>query len=358
MRVGIRLSQRTFRWALAVTSLVSLIVAVDAAMAEHGPIGKPAIDPTLASYNTTREVAGTLKLAGSDTMQPILSRLAKEFRRYHPNALLSIEGGGSSAAVKEFLDTTQRSKAVSQNKPDEPVLLVASSRMLSASEVKQFTSKRGYQPTALPVAVDAVGVYVHRDNPLAHLTLEQVDAMFSTTRHRGYPHELKRWGQLGVNNGWEMMSINLYGRDQKSGTRAFIKEHVLENGEFTVAVHEEPGAASVILALSHDPFGIGYSGIGLQASTVRALPLAEKEGMPYVPPSAESVMDESYPLRRFLYLYADKSPKTPLPVLAEEFLAFINSREGQEAVIKAGFYPLPAKQIQQSLAALTVPSGR
>jgi phosphate transport system substrate-binding protein len=80
--------------------------------------------------------------------------------------------------------------------------------------------------------------------------------------------------------------------------------------------------------------------------------------MPYVPPSAESVMDESYPLRRFLYLYADKSPKAPLPALAEEFLAFVNSREGQEAVIKAGFYPLPVKQVQQSLAALTVPSGR
>jgi phosphate transport system substrate-binding protein len=290
-------------------------------------------------------------------MQPILSRLMKEFRRYHPNAVLNVEGGGSSAAVKEFLERPARSKAVSQGTPDEPVLLVASSRMLSSSETKQFVSKRGYSPTALPVAVDAVGIYVHRDNPIPHLTLEQVDAMFSTTRHRGYPHELKRWGQLGVVGGWESASINLYGRDQKSGTRAFIKEHVLENGEFTSAIHEEPGPASVILALSRDPFGIGYSGIGLQASTVRAVPLAEKEGMPYVPPSAASVADESYPLRRFLYLYADKPPTSPLPVLAEEFLAFVNSREGQEAVIKAGFYPLPAKQVRHSLAAL-ISSGR
>ena len=358
MKAGIRLSQRAFQCTLAITSLVSLIVTVGAAMAEHGPIGKPAVDPNVTSYNATREVSGALKLAGSDTMQPILSRLVNEFRRYHPNAVLSVEGGGSSAAVKEFLEAAPRSKSVSKSKSDEPILLVASSRVLSASEVKQFTSKRGYHPTALPVAVDAVGIYVYRDNSLSHLTLEQVDAMFSTTRHRGYPHELKRWGQLGVNNGWESMSINLYGRDQKSGTRAFIKEHVLEHGEFTPAVHEEPGAASVILALSRDPFGIGYSGIGLQASTVRAVPLAEKEGMPYVLPSADSVMDESYPLRRFLYLYADKSPKAPLPALAEEFLAFVNSREGQQAVIKAGFYPLPAKQVEQSLAALTVPNDR
>jgi len=358
MRAGIRLSQCTFRWALALTSLVSLLVTVGMAVAEHGPIGKPAVDPTLTSYNAIRNVSGTLKLAGSDTMQPILSRLVKEFRRYHPNASLSVEGGGSSAAVKEFLDTLPRSKPVSQSKADEPVLLVASSRVLSASEVKQFAAKRGYQPTAVPVAVDAVGIYVHQDNPLPHLTLEQVDAMLSTTRHRGYPHELKRWGQLGVNEGWESRSINLYGRDQKSGTRAFIKEQVLENGDFTLAVHEEPGAASVILALSRDPFGIGYSGIGLQASTVRAVPLAEKEGMPYVLPSAESVMDQSYPLRRFLYLYVDKSPNAALPALVEEFLAFINSREGQQTVIKAGFYPLPVKQVQQSLAALTVPKGQ
>jgi len=133
---------------------------------------------------------------------------------------------------------------------------------------------------------------------------------------------------------------------------------VLENGEFTSFIHEEPGAASVILALSRDPFGIGYSGIGLQASTVRAIPLAEKEGLPYVQPTAASVIDESYPLRRLLYLYADKSPHAPLPGLAEEFLAFINSRDGQEAAIKAGFYPLPVKHVQQSRAALAVSSNR
>ena len=358
MRVGTRLSRHSVRWSSGMASLVSLMITVGAATAEHGPMGKPAVDPKVISYTAAREVSGTLKLAGSDTMQTILSRLGKEFRRYHPGAILSIEGGGSSAAVKEFVNTPPRSKPVSQSNSDEPILLVASSRVLSTSEVKQFTSKRGYPPTALPVAVDAVGFYVHRDNPVPHLTLEQVDAMFSTTRHRGYPQQLTRWGQLGVNNGWEAMSINLYGRDQKSGTRAFIKEQVLEHGEFTLAVHEEPGAASVILALSRDPFAIGYSGIGLQASTVRAVPLAEKEGMPYVLPSAETVLNESYPLRRFLYLYADKSPNAPLPPLAEEFLAFVNSREGQQAVIKAGFYPLPAKEVQQSLAALTVPNDR
>lgn len=342
-------------WAVsAVIGFATFLGSVHLSRAEHGPLDKPSVDHNVTAYKVLRMVAGPLKLAGSDTMQPLLIRLAKEFRRYHGNALITVEGGGSSAAIKEFLDSPPYSKSVSKKNADEPVLLVASSRTLSSTEVKQFASKRGYQPTGLPVAVDAVGIYVHRDNPLASLTLEQVDAMFSTTRHRGYASEIKEWGQLGLNNGWEKSPINLYGRDQKSGTRAFIKEQVLENGEFSPRVHEEPGAASVILALSRDPFGVGYSGIGLQASSVRAVPLAEKEGMPYVQPSAESVKSESYPLRRFLYIYADKLPHVPLPAVAQEFLVFVNSREGQEVAIKAGFYPLPIAQIQHSRTVLAI----
>jgi phosphate transport system substrate-binding protein len=350
--------RKTWRWAVVTTGWILVFVTAKIAVAEHGPIDRPAVDPNLPTYTATGDVSGNLKLVGSDTMQPLLSRLVREFRRYHQSAMVSVEGGGSSAAVKEFLERSPRSKPFLSSAGDEPIVLVASSRQLSDSELKQFVSKRGYHPTALPVAVDAVGIYVHRDNPLPHLTLEQVDAMFSTTRHRGYLREIKQWGQLGFNTDWKNTPITLYGRDEKSGTRAFIREHVLENGEFRPGIHEEPGAASVILALSRDPFGIGYSGIGLQASGVRAVPLADKEGMPYVQPRAEAVMDESYPLRRFLYLYADKSPNTPLPAIAEAFLVFVTSHEGQEAVIRAGFYPLPANYLQQSLAALTLPARR
>jgi phosphate transport system substrate-binding protein len=355
MRKRIRVSRHIWGW--VVMGLCALLGLGGIALAERGPIDKPAVDQSLTTYTAGQTVSGSLKLAGSDTMQPLLTRLAKEFRRYHANAIVTVEGGGSSAAIKQFLETRPRSQSVSKRETEEPTLLVASSRTLSGTEIKQFVSKHGYPPMAFPVAVDAVGIYVHRDNPLTRLTLEQVDAIFSTTRHRGYATEIKEWGQLGLNSGWEHAAINRYGRDQKSGTRAFIKEHVLENGEFTVAVHEEPGAASVILALSRDPFGVGYSGIGLQASTVRAVLLAEKDGMPFVQPSADSVLDESYPLRRFLYIYADKLPRAPLPAVAQEFIAFVNSREGQEAAIRAGFYPLPIKQIQQSRTALTLPES-
>jgi phosphate transport system substrate-binding protein len=209
---------------------------------------------------------------------------------------------------------------------------------------------------AVPVAVDAVALYVHKDNPLKGVTLDEVDAMFSTTRNRGYKTPITQWGQLGLTDGWEKAKIELYGRDRKSGTRAFFQEHSLAGGEFMPGVHDEPGAASVILDLSRNQTGIGYSGFGLQSSNVRILPLAEAPGMPFVTPSATTIANQSYPLRRVLYLYLDKNPNKPLPDVVKEFLTFIMSQEGQEAVIKAGFFPLPAGQVPKNvLAAGTAP---
>jgi phosphate transport system substrate-binding protein len=335
-----------------VLGLLSLLALSSWVSAEHaGPGGRPTPDPSLVGYAPTSPVSGSLRISGSDTMQPLLNRLAIEFRRRHPDALVTVEGGGSAGILKEFLGTEGPSKRATSNGPGSP-LLAASSRALNDQEIEQFVSRYGYKPTVIPVAVDAVGIYVHRDNPLQNLTLEQVDAIFSTTRNRGFPHEIRKWGQLGLNNGWEQAQIKLYGRNQKSGTRAFIKEHVLQNGEFNLAVIEEPGAASVILAVGRDPFGMGYSGVGLQSSSVRAVSLAEYEGKPFVSPSVTNVMDSSYPLRRFLYLYVNKPPAASLSPVAKEFLTFVNSRDGQEAVIRAGFFPLPAKQVEQSLGVL------
>jgi phosphate transport system substrate-binding protein len=230
--------------------------------------------------------------------------------------------------------------------------LLASSRELFDAEIAQFVSEHGYEPMAIPVAVDAVALYVHKDNPLPGLVLDQIDAMFSTTRHRGAKAPITKWGELGLSNGWQNAEIQLYGRDRKSGTRAFFQEHVLAGGDFAPAVHEEPGAASVILGLSRDQVGIGYSGLGLQTSTVRVVPLAENEGMPFVFPSSATVADQTYPLRRVLYLYVNKDPKGGVPEAAQEFLNFVLSQDGQEAVMKAGFFPLPVTQAATTAVAL------
>ncbi|HNA87641.1 MAG TPA: substrate-binding domain-containing protein, partial [Nitrospira sp.] len=197
-----------------------------------------------------------------------------------------------------------------------------------------------------------VALYVHRDNPIQGLTLDQVDAMFSTTHNRGLKTSLSQWGALGLQDGWEKAPVRLYGRDRRSGTRAFFQEHCLAGGEFAPSVREEPGAASVILDLTRDQLGIGYSGLGLETSNVRIVPLAENQGMPFIAPTATTVSDQTYPLRRMLYLYVDKSPKAALAPAVQEFLTFVTSREGQEAVMKAGFFPLPMNQLKKNFLAL------
>jgi len=319
-----------------------------------GPFGSVSVDANLARYNPQTQVAGTVKVRGSETMYPLLSRLTLEFQRRQPKVSVDVKGGGSTKGIEEFLQPPlyKTGKVVLREERANQFWFLASSRELFDSEIKQFVTENGYEPLAVPVAVDAVALYVHKDNPLPGLTLDQIDAMFSTTRKRGAKTALNQWGQLGLSDGWEQSQITLYGRDRRSGTRAFFQEHVLAGGDFVPTLHEEPGAASVILNLGRDQHGIGYSGLGLQTSTVRVVPLAENEGMPYVTPSSVTIADETYPLRRVLYLYVNKDPKGSIPAAAKEFLAFVMSQEGQEAAIKAGFFPLPMNQISKTAVAL------
>jgi phosphate transport system substrate-binding protein len=330
-----------------------LITAPDIRAEQGGPIVSLMVDAGFAAYSPQAQVSGVLKIQGSDTMSPLMSRLAAEFQRRQPQVTINVKGGGSTKAVSEFLEPPTHGRIVLKEERTNHFLLVATSRELLDSEIKQFVSQHGYEPLSVPVAVDAVALYVHKDNPLPGLTLDQVDAIFSTTRNRGFKIDVRHWGQLGLGNGWEKAEIQLHGRDRKSGTRAFFQAHVLAGGEFAPTLQEHPGAASVILALSHDQFGIAYNGLGLQTSAVRMVPLAENHGMPFVTPSSTTVADQTYPLRRILYVYLDKSPKSSLPPAAQEFLTFITSREGQEAVLRAGFFPLPMNQVTKSFVSLS-----
>ena len=341
--------------AIVLCSVLQLFSAVDQSSAEiSGPLAAGNADATLARYNPQTQVSGSFKIQGSETMYPLLSRLSLEFQRHQPKVGIDVKGGGSTKAIAEFLQPPlgRTGKVMLLEERASNFTMIASSRELFDAEIKEFADQNGYEPTAVPVAVDAVALYVHKDNPLSGLTLEQVDAMFSTTRNSGYKTAITQWGHLGLTNGWERAAIQLYGRDRKSGTRAFFQDHCLAGGEFMPGLHEAPGAASVILDISRDQLGIGYSGLGLQASSVRMVPLAETVGMPFVTPSSATVADQTYPLRRVLYLYVNKSPKTSLPTAVQEFLVFIMSYEGQQAVMKAGFFPLPASQASKSSVAL------
>lgn len=342
------------------TAGACLLVFTAVSYAEHekANYGGAFVDEGLASYREQNTVSGRMTIAGSDTMQPVLSKLAMEFRRRHSDIKIAVQGARDSKLTPEQvfvngISTMRRGDGdTSGHFGSYDVQILASSRPLKEEELKGFTSRYGYAPLAIPIALDGLAVYVNHDSPIERLTLAEVDAMFSAARKRGLP-EIAEWGQVGLEGTWQHAPIRLYGRDKQStGTLPFFKQVVLMDGDFKKSVLGQPGSASVVVAVGKDLYGIGYSGIGFQTSAVRAVALAEKPGMPYIAPTAESVMQGEYPLSRPLYLYVNRDPSKAWDPRILEFLRFINSREGQETVARTGVYPLSSSQVGSNLALL------
>jgi phosphate transport system substrate-binding protein len=350
---------KTIALGFVVQSALHLICFAEPSSAElSDPFAVGGTNSELAHYSSKKQVAGAFKVQSSEALYPLLTRLSADFQRFQPKVNIDLKKG-SPKAVSEFLQPplNKTGKIMMIDDRGSSFQLLATTHQLSDAEVKEFVAQHDYEPTAVPVAVDAVALYVHKENPLPGLTLDQVDAMFSSTRKRGFKTAISQWGQLGLADDWKEASIQLHGRDRRSEARATFQEHGLSGGEFKSGVQEHPGAATVVFNIDRDLTGIGYSGLGLHASNVRAVPIAEKEGMPFVSPSRETVIDQTYPLRHGLYLHFDKSPKTSLPEAVQEFLTFIMSREGEETMLKAGLFPLPSTQVERRAVAFGVSTG-
>jgi phosphate transport system substrate-binding protein len=296
------------------------------------------VDPALKGYAKTQGVSGNLNSIGSDTLNNLMTFWAEGFRKLYPNVNIQIEGKGSTTAPPALIEGTAQ--------------IGPMSRPMKKEEIEKFEQKYGYKPTEIGVALDSLAVYVHKDNPLKALSLTQVDAIFSKNRKRGAAEDIVTWGQLGLKGELAGRPISIYGRNSASGTYGFYKEHALKKGDFKDIVKEQPGSASVVLAVTEDKAGIGYSGIGYITSGVKALALSEKDGAPAFEPNYENVLSNKYPLGRMLYLYVAKEPNKPLPKMVEEFLKYVLSKEGQEVVVKDGYLPLPAKVAEKQLAVI------
>jgi phosphate transport system substrate-binding protein len=293
------------------------------------------IDPGLASYKAVSGVSGNISSVGSDSLNNLMTFWAESFAKYYPNAKVQIEGKGSSTAPPALIGGTAQ--------------LGPMSREMKGSEVDQFEKKYGYKPTALRTSVDALAVFVNKDNPIKCLSLSQVDAIFSKSRRRGAKDDITTWGQLGLTGEWASKPMSLYGRNSASGTYGFFKEHSLKNGDYKDSVKEQPGSASVVQGITVDRFAVGYSGIGYATAGVRAVPLSEKDGGACVEATADNSYNGTYPLARFLYVYVNKAPNKPLDPLVREFARLMFSREGQEAVVKDGYFPIPASVAKEEL---------
>ena len=149
-------------------------------------------------------------------------------------------------------------------------------------ELEAFENKHGYKPVPVPVAIDALAVFVHKDNPVKGMTIDQVDAVFSSTRKCGFAKSVGNWGDLGLTGSWQNRSVQLFGRNSVSGTYGYFKKKALCKGDFKNSVNEQPGSASVVQSVSTSINAIGYSGIGYTTSSVRAVSLAKKPGQPFI----------------------------------------------------------------------------
>jgi phosphate transport system substrate-binding protein len=226
------------------------------------------------------------------------------------------------------------------------------SRDWKPTEIDEFKKKFGYAPTVAPTAIDMLAVFVHKDNPIESLTLQQVDAMFSKNRNGGLQSEIRTWGDLGLEGEWKNRPISLYGRNSASGTYSYFKEYALFKGDFKSTVKEQPGSSAVVQAIANDKFAIGYSGIGYSTADVRPVPLAVRAGQAAVAAEAENAYSGEYPLARFLYLSVNYKPGTSLDPLRGEFLRYVFSADGQSAVLKDSYLPVTAPIATRALVSV------
>ena len=293
------------------------------------------VDPQLSTYERVEGVSGNLNSVGSDTLNNLMTLWAESFRANYPNVNIQIEGKGSSTAPPALIEGTAQ--------------LGPMSRPMKSTEIDSFEKKYGYKPTQIQVAIDALAVFVHKDNPIDALSLTEIDSIFSNTYKRG-GREAQTWGDVGLSGSWASRPFSLYGRNSASGTYGMFKEIALEKGDYKDTVKEQPGSSSVVQGVASDLGGIGYSGIGYKTSGVKAVALGE--GDTAFEPSLENALSGDYPLARFLYIYVNKKPNAPLDKLTLEFIKFVLSQEGQKIVVKDGYYPLPSEVANETVGTL------
>jgi phosphate transport system substrate-binding protein len=288
--------------------------------------GASALDLKLPAYVTVDGIAGRIKSVGSDTLDNEMMFWATGFMDRYSDVKIEVEGKGSATAPPALLD------GVAQLGP--------MSRPMTADEVTAFDKKYGYQPTGFRVAVDALAIYVNKDNPITCLSIPQLGRIFSSSRKVPGGNDIKTWGDVGLTGEWAARPIVLYGRNSLSGTYEFFREMALYGGDFKQQVKEQVGSEAVVQNVASDKFAIGYSGIGFKTDKVRAVPVSIFQGGQCYDTSEGATLSGQYPIARYLYVYVNKKPGQPLERSLGEFIKYILSKDGQTLTERGGFYPI------------------
>lgn len=318
---------------------------------------QPSLDAALPRFIPAQRasLSGHLKGAASDVLADLTKQWVIAFQKYYPGVVIDVPApyAGSLGAIELI-------------KGD--IDFVAVSRELKPSDVSAFRKKFGYDPLSAPIAggtwrhfgfLDSVVFFVHQDNPLQQLSFAQLDAILSSTRHRGTP-AITTWGQLGLTGEWAEQPIHVWGVKPWNGFEEFIRQRILSTpahrGEWRPDLNFVETVFPISPRVAEDRYAIGYAGLAYVGDGVKLLALAPETNAPAIAPDYEAVAKATYPLSRLVYLNLNKSPNQPLNPVLDEFTRFILSREGQQIILnQAVFLPLRASQATQSRDQLKAP---
>jgi phosphate transport system substrate-binding protein len=255
--------------------------------------------------------AGNVTVKGSDTMVILGQKWAEAYMKKTPGTTVQVTGGGSGTGIAALLNGTTD--------------ICNSSRPIKPAEAGECVKKFKSRPHEYKMCLDALSVYVNDSNPVAQLSFPQLEKIFTG--------KITNWKEVGGPDA----PISLYSRENSSGTYEFFKEHVLSKKDFAAAAKTMPGTAAVIQGVAKDKNGIGYGGIAY-GEGVKHLKVSKTEGGAAIEPNEKSVLNETYPITRYLFNYVAASKD------AGEVAAYIDwcrSDEGQAVVKDVGYFPLP-----------------
>ncbi len=330
-----------FHWVVFGLYLIAATIVMSLPPASGAQVGQP-LSPNVPAYHPQERAAGTLTISVAETIKPMVLAWLDSVAVRHPKLKILVAAEQSGNGLDALLE--HRSE------------VAAMPRRLTAAELAEFVREYGYEPTEVPIAGDALAVYVHKVNPLSGLSLEELDAMFCRERQRGVLFHIDSWGLVGVMDEWFEAPITLYGRNGASAAGAFFREEICKHGNLLPKLVDTDGAASVVLGIESDPHGIGFGPVGYVTSMVKLVPIAAVKGGRYVEPTLQSLRDGSYPLRRNLYLYIAKPPKAPPTRQSAELVRFVLSREGQQIALDSGYIPLALDDVVRLRAKWLSPS--
>ncbi len=299
---------------------------------------------SLPAYKAKAVVSGTIRVWGSAQMSDLMIGWQRGFARYHPRVSFDNHLYGAVSAIAGLYTG---------------VADLAVSREIWPVETLAFEQVVGHRPAAVQVATgsfdvptksDSLEIFVHKDNPIARLTLAQLDSIFGG-------RSIHTWSDLGLTGEWAAKPIHGYGFQPDNAGALFFSDVVMRGSHrwscdfhgFANRIAADgtriDAGRLIVEALAQDRYGIAISNLHYATPAVKALPLATEADGPAVAPTRENILNRTYPLTRAVYIFLNRERRNPK---VEEFLRYILSREGQRDVLAEGAYlPLPARMVEE-----------